>query len=132
MNELTLMATGIFGRPLPKQHGAPARIVAPWKYGYKSPKSIVKIELTEKKPPTFWSSGPYAHEYGFLSNINPNIPHPRWSQASEYMLVAGASKLTAPRRKSLIFGGYGEFVGKMYPNAPTKPQKALGPGQIAR
>ena len=107
MNELTLMATGIYGRPLPRQHGAPFRVIVPWKYGYKSPKSIVRIELVEKKPPTFWNQVA-PHEYGFLSNIRPNVPHPRWSQAQERMIGTGE------RRPTLPFGGYGTFVGHLY------------------
>jgi sulfoxide reductase catalytic subunit YedY len=132
MNELTLMTTGVFGQPLPKQHGAPVRLITPWKYGYKSAKSIVKIELIAKQPDTFWGRAPYLHEYGFLSNVNPNVPHPRWSQAGEYMLIQGASRLTAPRRKTELFNGYSKFVGKMYPKEPTTPQQPLQPGQTAR
>ncbi|MGH9335987.1 MAG: protein-methionine-sulfoxide reductase catalytic subunit MsrP, partial [Vicinamibacteria bacterium] len=82
MNDLALVATGVYGQPLLKQHGAPVRIVVPWKYGYKSPKSIVKIELVKDEPKTFWQIQP--HEYGFLSNVNPFIPHPRWSQAESF------------------------------------------------
>jgi len=132
MNELTLMATGIFGQPLPKQHGAPVRLVVPWKYGYKSCKSIVKIELIDKQPLTFWARPPYTHEYGFLSNVNPNVPHPRWSQSSEYMLTPGGSRLVAPRRKTEIFNGYGELVAKMYKDEPKTPQQPLRNGQRAR
>ncbi len=132
MNELALMVTGIFGEPLLKQHGSPIRLIVPWKYGYKSPKSIVKIEFLEKKPLTFWARPPYTHEYGFLSNVNPNIPHPRWSQASEYMLVADAHPRGGPEKKTKLFNGYGDYVAKLYPDEPTKPQRALRSGETAR
>jgi len=115
MNDLTLIATGIDGKPLLKQHGSPVRIVCPWKYGYKNPKSIVKIELVESKPRTFWTATSPS-EYGFLSNVNPNIPHPRWSQAQEYAL--GNRRKRNPTK---IFNGYGEFVAKLYPDEPTTP-----------
>jgi len=114
-NPLTLVVTGIFGEPLLKQHGAPVRIIVPWKYGYKSPKSIVRIELTEDKPPTFWNRVT-PREYGFLSNVNPNVPHPRWSQAEEYLLGDRADK-----RPTRIFNGYGEFVADLYPDEPREP-----------
>jgi sulfoxide reductase catalytic subunit YedY len=128
MNELVLVATGIYGEPLLKQHGAPVRIVAPWKYGYKSPKSIVGIELVEEEPKTFWQIQP--HEYGFLSNVNPDIPHPRWSQAESRWLDGGGDGgewFATP-----IFNGYAEYVAALYPDEPTTPQPALRPGQIAR
>jgi sulfoxide reductase catalytic subunit YedY len=132
MNELTLLALGIFGHPLPKQHGAPGRLIVPWKYGYKSPKSIVRIELVEDQPPTFWSAGQYAHEYGYLSNVNPNIPHPRWSQATDYMLAAGTHPRRGPRRATEIFNGYGKYVAKLYADEPATWQIPLRSGQIAR
>lgn len=106
-NELTLMATGIFGKPMPNQNGAPVRLIVPWKYGFKSIKSIVKIEVTEEKPPTFWNVA-VPLEYGFEANVNPAKPHPRWSQASERMIDTG------DRRPTLPFNGYGEFVKKLY------------------
>jgi sulfoxide reductase catalytic subunit YedY len=84
MHELTMVVTGVYGEPLLKQHGAPIRIIVPWKYGYKSPKSIVLVELLREQPKTFWQIQP--HEYGFLSNVNPNIPHPRWSQTRSWWL----------------------------------------------
>ena len=132
LNDLTLLATGVYGRPLPKQHGAPVRLVVPWKYGYKSPKSIVRIELVREQPPTFWAFGPYKHEYGYLSNVNPNIPHPRWSQATDHMLTRGASPRSGPSRKTEIFNGYGKHVAQLYPNEPKRPQQPLRPGQVAR
>ena len=107
MHELTLFSTGIYGRPLPRQHGAPFRIVVPWKYGYKSPKSIVKIELVAGQPRTFWNAVA-PREYGFLSNVNPNIRHPRWSQTREKLIG------TDETRPTLIYGGYGELVAHLY------------------
>lgn len=124
MNELALVATGVYGKPLLKQHGAPVRIVVPWKYGYKNPKAIVEIELVRTQPKTFWQTQP--HEYGFLSNVNPFIPHPRWSQAESYWL--GDEK----RFPTPIFNGYGKYVAALYPDEPRTLQKPLRPGQTAR
>ncbi len=107
MNPLTLVATGIYGKPLPKQNGAPIRMVVPWKYGYKSIKSIEKIELVEKQPATLWETlAP--EEYPFESNVNPKVPHPRWSQATERMIDTGN------RVNTQLYNGYGEFVAKLY------------------
>ncbi len=107
MNELAFIATGIFGEPLPKQHGAPWRLVVPWKYGYKSIKSMVKIEFIDFEPETFWNQlAPM--EYGFLSNVNPLVPHPRWSQASERLIPGDQT------RPTIKYNGYGEFVAQMY------------------
>jgi len=107
MNELALMVTGIYGKPLPKQNGAPIRLIVPWKYGYKSAKSIVKIEFIDYRPETFWHKlAP--REYGFFSNVDPAVPHPRWSQASEKMLGEET------RRPTLKYNGYEQFVGAMY------------------
>ena len=107
MNELTLITVGMYGHVLPKQHGAPLRLIVPWKYGYKSIKSIVKIELTAEQPPTFWNAlAP--HEYGFLSNVDPRVPHPRWSQARERVIGTGE------RQPTLRFNGYAEQVAGMY------------------
>ena len=108
MNPLTFVATGIYGKPLPKQHGAPLRIVVPWKYGYKSIKSIVRIEFIEKQPKTFWETLS-AVEYPFESNVNPAIPHPRWSQATERMIDTGS------RVKTKLYNGYGDYVSELYP-----------------
>lgn len=106
-NELTFLATGMYGHPLLKQHGAPIRLVVPWKYGYKSAKSIVRIEVTDKQPATFWNTlVPW--EYDFQANVNPQVPHPRWSQAHEHMLGSGE---TFPTR---LYNGYGECVAGMY------------------
>jgi sulfoxide reductase catalytic subunit YedY len=107
MNRLTMVVTGIYGRPLPKQHGAPIRLVVPWKYGYKSIKSIVKMEFVDREPATFWDTlAP--DEYPFESNVNPTVPHPRWSQATERMLDTGDRVKTQP------FNGYGSYVAAMY------------------
>jgi sulfoxide reductase catalytic subunit YedY len=124
MHDLTLAVTGIYGDALPKQHGAPLRIVVPWKYGYKSPKSIVEIEFLAQQPETFWMINP--HEYGFLSNVNPNIPHPRWDQNRSFWLG------TQDWFRTPIFNGYEEEVAKLYPDEPRKRQKPLKRGQIAR
>ena len=107
MHELTLLAVGIYGHTLPPQHGAPLRLVIPWKYGFKSIKSIVRIELTETQPATFWNTlAP--KEYDFLANVNPSVPHPRWSQATERML--GSKE----RRPTLLYNGYGTHVAPLY------------------
>jgi sulfoxide reductase catalytic subunit YedY len=124
MNDLALMVTGVYGKPLLKQHGAPLRIAVPWKYGYKNPKSIVKIELVDKEPKTFWQIQP--HEYGFLSNINPFIPHPRWSQAESFWLD------NEERFPTPLFNGYEKYVAELYPDEPRSLQKPLRPGQKAR
>lgn len=109
MNELTILVTGIYGKPLPKQHGAPVRLITPWKYGFKSIKSIVSIEFVKERPNTFWEIlGP--SEYGFWANVNPEFPHPRWSQATERMIG------TDERRPTQIFNGYGKWVASLYPN----------------
>ena len=110
LNPLTLTATGIYGKPLPKQHGAPIRLVVPWKYGYKSIKSIVKIEFVSKQPKTFWETL-QAEEYPFESNVNPAVPHPRWSQATERMIDTG------DRIKTQMFNGYGKYVASLYAKA---------------
>ena len=109
MNELALLVTGIYGKPLPKQHGAPVRLITPWKYGFKNIKSIVSIEFVKERPRTFWNTvGPT--EYGFWANVNPNFAHPRWSQATERMI--GSDE----RRPTQIFNGYGQWVAKLYPD----------------
>ena len=110
MHPLTIMATGIYGKPIPNQNGAPLRLVVPWKYGYKSIKSVVRITLTTEEPPTAW--GKYsAREYGFYSNVNPNVDHPRWSQATELRVGAG---LFARRQPTLMFNGYEKDVALLY------------------
>jgi len=110
MNPLTLMANGMYGEELPNQNGAPLRLVVPWKYGFKSIKSIVRITLTDKQPPTTWNeTGP--REYGFYSNVNPEVDHPRWSQATERPIGGG---LGAGRKDTLMFNGYGDQVASLY------------------
>ena len=107
MNPLTLLSVGLYGDVLPNQNGAPVRLVIPWKYGFKSIKSIVKIKFVSKEPPTTWNMA-NSHEYGFYSNVNPEVDHPRWSQATERRLGDFF------RRKTLMFNGYGDEVAKMY------------------
>ncbi len=107
MHPLTFLAVGLYGKALPNQNGAPIRLVVPWKYGFKSIKSIVKITLVEKQPPTSWNeSAP--NEYGFYSNVNPNVDHPRWSQARERRIGE------ILRRKTLLFNGYADQVSRLY------------------
>lgn len=107
MHPLTIMATGLYGETLPPQDGAPVRLVVPWKYGFKSIKSVVKITLVPDEPPTTWNiQAP--DEYGFYSNVNPDVPHPRWSQATERRIGE------YNRRKTLLFNGYGEQVAHLY------------------
>ncbi|MBL4838755.1 MAG: protein-methionine-sulfoxide reductase catalytic subunit MsrP, partial [Kordiimonadaceae bacterium] len=107
MNDLTFVAVGLYGKELPNQNGAPLRLVVPWKYGYKSIKSIVRISLTDKRPPTSWNvSAP--NEYGFFSNVNPDVSHPRWSQAQEQRIGEYS------RRATLPFNDYAEQVAHMY------------------
>ncbi len=107
MHPLTILATGLYGKPLPNQNGAPLRLVVPWKYGFKSIKSIVKIELVEQQPETLWSAiAP--NEYGFYSNVNPQVDHPRWSQASERRIGEKG------RRPTLMFNGYEAEVASLY------------------
>ena len=109
MHPLALMAVGLYGETLPNQDGAPIRLVVPWKYGFKSIKSIVKITLVDKEPPTTWNKT-NAHEYGFYSNVNPEVDHPRWSQATERRIGSG----DLFKRKTLKFNGYGDQVAGLY------------------
>ena len=106
-NELAFLVTGMYGKPAPKQNGAPVRLVLPWKYGFKSVKSIVHFSFTEKRPVSFWETV-QGNEYGFWANVNPEVPHPRWSQASERVLGIDG------RRPTLKWNGYGEFVAHLY------------------
>ncbi|MCJ2016808.1 MULTISPECIES: protein-methionine-sulfoxide reductase catalytic subunit MsrP [unclassified Methylobacterium] len=106
-NDLAFVVTGVYGKPLPNQFGAPIRIAVPWKYGFKSAKSIVKVSFTADRPKTFWE-GLQASEYGFWANVNPAVPHPRWSQATERVLG------TDQRVPTLIYNGYGEQVAGLY------------------
>ncbi|UWQ83689.1 protein-methionine-sulfoxide reductase catalytic subunit MsrP [Leisingera caerulea] len=110
MHPLTIMATGIFGKPLPNQNGAPLRLVVPWKYGFKSIKSVVRITLTDEEPPTSWNMAT-PREYGFYSNVNPDVSHPRWSQATERRIGGG---LFARRQPTLMFNGYEAEVAALY------------------
>lgn len=111
MHPLTMMAFGLYGEVLPKQNGAPLRLVVPWKYGFKSGKSIVRIRFTEKQPATSWNLAA-AQEYGFYSNVNPKVDHPRWSQATERRI--GEDGLLQRRRPTLMFNGYEAQVGQLY------------------
>ncbi|WP_420824272.1 protein-methionine-sulfoxide reductase catalytic subunit MsrP [Variovorax guangxiensis] len=118
MHPLTLLAFGMYGEVLPNQNGAPVRLVVPWKYGFKSAKSIVKIRFVEKEPSTAWNKAA-ANEYGFYSNVNPNVDHPRWSQATERRIGDGGG-LFAKRRKTEMFNGYEAQVGQLYAGMDLK------------
>jgi len=113
-----MIATGMYGESLPNQNGAPLRLVVPWKYGFKSIKSIVRISLTDAQPETTWNKlAP--QEYGFYSNVNPNVDHPRWSQASERVIGGSIFKLGSPlfggsKRETPMFNGYAEEVANLY------------------
>jgi sulfoxide reductase catalytic subunit YedY len=110
MHPLTILATGLYGTDLPNQNGAPLRLVVPWKYGFKSIKSIVRISFTEQEPPTTWSDAAPS-EYGFYANVNPEVDHPRWSQASERLIGTG---LFTAKQPTLMFNGYAEQVASLY------------------
>lgn len=107
MHPLAFVATGLYGKQLPKQSGSPLRIVFPWKYGYKGPKSVVQIELTDERPQTFWNDA-LSQEYGYFSNVNPGKPHPRWSQSSERLLVTGE------RVPTRLYNGYADQLEKLH------------------
>lgn len=107
MNDLALLVTGVYGKPALPQNGAPLRLAVPWKYGFKSIKAIVKIELVDTQPTSLWMAAA-PNEYGFYANVNPDVPHPRWSQATERRI----GELS--RRKTLPFNGYAEQVAKLY------------------
>lgn len=106
-NELAMMVAGIYGEALPRQNGAPLRLIVPWKYGYKSIKSVIRIEFTDQEPSTFWNTL-VPDEYGFLSNVDPDVPHPRWSQATERLIPDGEE---VPTQK---YNGYEAEVGALY------------------
>ena len=110
MHPLTLLATGVHRQPMPNQNGAPIRLVVPWKYGFKSIKSIVRITLTEEQPYATWEAT-QPREYGFYANVNPEVDHPRWSQATERVIGAG---IFASRQPTLMFNGYGDEVAHLY------------------
>ncbi|MFL5032255.1 MAG: protein-methionine-sulfoxide reductase catalytic subunit MsrP [Xanthobacteraceae bacterium] len=107
-NELTFLVTGAYGKPVAKQMGAPIRLAVPWKYGFKSIKSITRFTFTDQRPKSFWEAL-QASEYGFWANVNPEVPHPRWSQATEELIGRGGE-----RRPTILFNGYGEFVAHLY------------------
>jgi len=119
MHPLTLLATGLYGKPLPQQDGAPLRLVVPWKYGFKGLKSIIEINFVEKMPETAWHDL-QPSEYGFFSNVNPNVDHPRWSQKTERRIAGKASKLFAERIPTRIFNGYGDQVASLYTGLDLK------------
>ena len=106
-NELAFLVTGAYGHPLARQHGAPLRLAVPWKYGFKSIKSIVRFSFTDKRPKGMWEAL-QPSEYGFWANVNPQVPHPRWSQASEEIIGTGE------RKPTLLFNGYSEYVADLY------------------
>ncbi len=110
MHPLTLIATGLYGQPLPNQNGAPIRLVVPWKYGFKNIKAIVRITLTDTQPASTWNKMA-PQEYGFYANVNPQVDHPRWSQASERRIGAG---VLSGRQDTLMFNGYGDEVASLY------------------
>jgi methionine sulfoxide reductase catalytic subunit len=113
-NDLAFLVTGAYGKPLAKVQGAPIRLATPWKYGFKSAKSIVKISFVDSRPSTFWETlGP--DEYGFWANVNPNVPHPRWSQAKETLLTTGE------QRPTLLYNGYGAQVAELYKGLEKEP-----------
>jgi len=116
MHPLTIMATGIYGRDIPKQNGAPLRLVVPWKYGFKSIKSVVRITLTDQEPPTSWNKA-NPREYGFYSNVNPEVDHPRWSQATERPIGGG---LFSSRIETQMFNGYAADVAGLYEDMDLK------------
>lgn len=111
MHPLTLLGLGMYGEVLPKQNGAPVRVIVPWKYGFKSAKSLVRIRFTRQQPQTAWNKAA-AQEYGFYSNVNPQVDHPRWSQATERRI--GEDGFFTPKRKTLMFNGYGDQVAYLY------------------
>jgi sulfoxide reductase catalytic subunit YedY len=111
-NELAFLVTGAYGKPVAKQMGAPLRLAVPWKYGFKSIKSIVRFSFTDKRPKSFWEEL-QASEYGFWANVNPEVAHPRWSQATEELIGRGGE-----RRPTLLFNGYGEYVAHLYKDVP--------------
>lgn len=117
IHPLTILAVGLYGEVLPNQNGAPLRLVVPWKYGFKSIKSIVKMRFVEKEPPTTWNKAAPS-EYGFYSNVNPDVDHPRWSQKRERRI--GEDTLFSPKRQTLMFNGYAEQVASLYTGMDLK------------
>jgi sulfoxide reductase catalytic subunit YedY len=119
MHPLTLLVTGMYGKPVPQQNGAPLRLVVPWKYGFKGIKSIIAITFVERMPKTSWNMS-QPSEYGFYSNVNPAVDHPRWSQKTERRIAGSASKLFAERIPTRPFNGYGEQVASLYAGMDLK------------
>ena len=119
MHPLTLLATGLYGKPLPQQNGAPLRLIVPWKYGFKGIKSIIAITFVERMPKTAWNMS-QPSEYGFFSNVNPAVDHPRWSQKTERRIAGSASKLFAERIPTLPFNGYAAQVSSLYAGMDLK------------
>lgn len=117
MHPLTLLAYGMYGEVLPNQNGAPVRLVVPWKYGFKSAKSLAVIHFTDKQPETAWNKAA-ANEYGFYSNVNPNVDHPRWSQGTERRI--GEDGLFSRKRRTLMFNGYEQQVASLYAGLDLK------------
>src|SRR4051812_4887800 len=115
-NDLAFLVTGVYGKPLANQFGAPLRLALPWKYGFKSAKSLVKFSFTDERPKSFWEAL-QASEYGFWANVNPEVPHPRWSQAKERVL--GTNEM----RPTMIYNGYGEFVANLYTGLDDKKER---------
>jgi methionine sulfoxide reductase catalytic subunit len=111
-NELAFLVTGAYGKPVTKQMGAPLRLAVPWKYGFKSIKSITRFSFTDKRPKSFWEAL-QASEYGFWANVNPEVPHPRWSQATEELIGRNGE-----RRPTILFNGYGDYVAQLYNDVP--------------
>ena len=116
MHDLTILVTGLYGKKLPNQNGAPLRLMVPWKYGFKSSKSIVNIKLVEKMPTSSWMKAS-PNEYGFYSNVNPTVDHPRWSQATERVIGGG---IISPRIPTTMFNGYGDEVANLYTDMDLK------------
>jgi sulfoxide reductase catalytic subunit YedY len=113
-NDLAFISTGMYGKPLPPQDGGPIRLTLPWKYGFKSAKALAKVSFTDKRPVNFWQAiAP--DEYGFWANVNPDVPHPRWSQAKETFLTTGEL------RPTLLFNGYGDEVAGLYKGLENEP-----------
>ena len=117
-NDLAFMVTGAYGKPLKKQNGAPIRLVTPWKYGFKSAKGIQRFIFTDQRPSTYWMALG-ANEYGFWANVNPEVPHPRWSQRTEEVLGTGM------RVPTLLYNGYGEEVAQLYANLPANERQFM-------
>ena len=116
MHDLTILVTGLYGKKLPNQNGAPLRLMVPWKYGFKSSKAIVNIKLVEKMPTSSWMKAS-PNEYGFYSNVNPSVDHPRWSQATERVIGGG---IISPRIPTTMFNGYGDEVANLYTGMDLK------------